>query len=202
MKTHAARGMTLLEITAVLAIIAVLTSISLWGMQTMLAQKRELGAARELEKQLWAARQLALTSNQPVRMRVNTAVENGEAITRARWTRVPCADAWGYTCPAPACSGASCTDSGGGCVCAELGDAVKIPPTMNADALDGLCFVAGSGAPRGMDCDAASAAVESVSLTLSELPPLIFSLEPLTGRARLVDCGTAGSDGGVYSLCP
>lgn len=194
------RGMTMLEVMVTLAIAAVFASMSIAGMRTALDRKREDAAIASIGQAMNEARMRARQYRQPVRLAVTTVA----GARSLRWERLACADAWGSSCPSTACATSAC--GVGGCECPEVGDAIALPTRLvTAAELDGLCFSAGSGAPKvkaaGTFCDGAAAAPGPGTLSFWTLGGVshVLELEPLTGMGRLVDCRSGARDAAV---CP
>ena len=195
-----ARGMTLIEVMATIAVAAVMTLLSVAGFRGAIDRKKDGAAVEAVGRAALEARTRARQYRQPVRLSVVTT-----GATRAlRWERLECADAWGSACPSAACAGSACGT--GGCVCPEVGEAVPLPTDLVLAAdLNGLCFRAGSGAPKvkagGTFCDPAAAAPAAGQLTFWTPTGLsqVLELEPLTGIGRLVDCKNGQKD---LTVCP
>lgn len=185
MKRH---GTTLVELMVTVAIIGVMSSLSIYGFGRLTRIQRQVGGMREVAMLLGEARAEARARNQPVRVEVLAA----PAGTRVRWGRLPCGDPWGRACPSSACtSTASC---GGGCVCDQMSGDVTLPPGVTVTGLN-VCFLGSTGAPRGPSCQQGAAAVTTVRFDLAEeTAPYLLTIEPLSGVSRLVDCGRAPKD--------
>ncbi|MFT3709130.1 MAG: prepilin-type N-terminal cleavage/methylation domain-containing protein [Archangium sp.] len=183
------RGMTILELMVVVAIVGVMSSLSVYGFDRLTRVQRQTGALRELSMQLLEARAEARLHNQPVRFELAT-VPTG---TRVRWGRLPCGDAWGRSCPSTACT--STTTCGGTCVCDSISSQVIIPNGVTITGLNGLCFLGSTGAPRGATCQQSGTPVSTLRFDLADQPtPYLMVLEPLSGNARLVDCSRLPKD--------
>ncbi|QSQ11599.1 pilus assembly FimT family protein [Myxococcus landrumensis] len=203
------RGMTLLELMVVLAVVAVMMSLALVGIQRPIDNQREATATRELWSSALQARQRAVATNQPIRFVVDTEVEqlDGTRKTVARWERLTCGNVWdNNSCPLAACVDATCRTNP--TCCNEVGADIIIPPTMNAAAVHGLCFLPGTGraVKPGSGFDAlgcmkdqfANAAViaaaapgnlkMSFDATKSGRKASLLMVESLTGITNIVDC--------------
>jgi prepilin-type N-terminal cleavage/methylation domain-containing protein len=200
-------GLTLLEVMVVVAIVGIFAALSVVGFQGMVERQRVSGAQRELLMVAQDARQKARSTRQPVRLNVWTVVDaNGVELTRLRWEALPCTDAWGSTCPIPACETNAC--GSGGCNCTDVGEPVIVPRGLNIDSVDGLCWlgtqefdvnsravVARSG---GRECNAANPIPAAGNLVMrrnqgtAQNPQwrtdLVMEVDGLTGSVRSVDC--------------
>lgn len=185
------RGTTLVELMTVVAIIGVMASMSLYGLNQLTLRSRQVGAVREVLTLVLEARTEARARNQPVRFEVVETTGAAPA-HEVRWTRLPCTDAWGRNCPDAACASATCSS---GCPCERRSEPALVPGVVTITGLDGLCFIGGSAAPRGARCDPSTTAVTSVRFDLPDVTaPYLLVLEPLTGMARLIDCGRLPKD--------
>jgi len=194
-----ARGMTLLELMATVAILGVLTSIAVTGYQQMLDNQKRSGAMRSIFTEAQDAQRQARSLRQPVRLAVRNEVRSGRTVTLLRWERLPCEDAWGATCPTPACVTNACGVNG--CACSETGLDVELPANLNVTMIDGLCWTGTSAAPVLKDgsktCLAAAASPTAGQLAIRYDTALqqVMVVEPLTGVPRMVDCTVAGDAG-------
>ncbi len=188
------RGVTLVEIMVVVALIGVMSALAVNNYTKATRDSRRTAAVREIQNVLMEARSQARARNQPTRIDVLPTVRNAVPGRTVRWGVLPCNDPFGRQCPSAACgAGTKCQ---GGCVCdrqSEVGDAVFVPTlvdgTITFTALDGLCFVASSAAPRNSSCDPATAPVTQVRFDLpGNSEPVLIMLEGLTGQSRIVDC--------------
>ena len=181
-----ARGMTLLELMVAVAILGVVTALSVVGYQAMIEQRRGRDTANAVYGATMKARQLARTTGQATRVVVARDAQN---LRFVRWERPAC-EAVGFepTCPVEACADAVCGQ--GACTlerCDALGEAIPVPEGFDLGALEagGLCFLGGSGQPRGLAC-AGEVAVTELRLWPHGAPhDTVISLEPLTGQPRL-----------------
>jgi|GEM_PF-351290 len=198
------RGMTLLELMIALAVVGLMLSMALMGIQTPIDGQRESAATRELWSSALRARQRAIATNQPVRIVVepDIVMPDGSRRTVARWERLTCGNDWdNNTCPQPACVNATCRANAA--CCSETGPDIVIPDTMNASSVHGLCYLPGLGRavkPGNLGCmqgqlddTAALAAAAPGNLRLnfnaqSGRPRSLLMVEPLTGLASLLDC--------------
>ncbi len=202
------RGFTLLELMTAVAIVAVITTLSVVGYSAMVRNSKETSAIRELYSQAIQARQQARARGQSVRFSVRQATLNNATQQVVRWGRLPCeaGDTWGNNCPSTTCKTNACADTLAGasssCTCEELGTAVVAPATLDLSGFNGLCFVGRSGLARGMACDPATAAVTSVRVSSDAgVNPFILGIDQMTGSVTLKDCGAVGNtaaDGGCY----
>lgn len=191
--------MTLVEALVAVAVLGILTSMTVVGLRGALENQRTTGAGRELWAELQQARQRAMSRNQPVRLVVQEETLGEHRRMRVQWQQLPCENTWdSTTCPTAAC--ASELACGGSCGCSELGQPVELPLDMDASALHGVCFLAGSGrAVRATDC--LRGRVDSRTDVLAAHPPplplrkpgldtpmALLRMEPLTGLIHLVDC--------------
>ncbi len=182
--TRHGRGFTLLEILTGLAILGVMTSLSVVSYRELVVKRRESNAIREIYAAALEARQRARVSQQPVRVVVHSVVVAGRPGLVVRWERPACEPGFEPVCPTEACGDSVCGENG--CVCDSRGPDIAVPPTLDLQGLTGLCFLGGSGRPRGLSCDASSPPVERVELRVphrNETQALL--VEPLTGLARL-----------------
>ena len=192
--------MTLLELMTVVAIIGVFATLAVTNFMTFTTRQKKQGAAKEIFQSLIKARQLAITTNSPVRLVALPPLPNGRVVVR--WERVGCTDTtWGTgPCPSPACSTNLC--GVGGCVCPEVGPDILLP--MAADftvspRLKGLCFLPGTGAAVGAAsptggpfCASPGVAFNDTDLWLnfpSGGDKVFLVVERLSGLARYADCG-------------
>jgi type II secretory pathway pseudopilin PulG len=184
------RGTTLVELMVLLAVIAVLAGLSSYAFERMTRSARQVASIREVFMLLQEARAEARARNQPVRIDVTPGVTSGTR--EIRWGRLPCADAWGRTCPDTACT--SSTACGvGGCNCERQSDAVVMSSQVALSNVDGTCFSGSSGQPRGAAC--AGSVRTILRFDLPDQPkPFLIVLESLTGVARLVDCARQPKD--------
>ncbi|NOK07605.1 pilus assembly FimT family protein [Corallococcus exercitus] len=202
------RGMTLLEMMTALAVVAVCITLAVAGMQGRIGGQKESTATRELWSSALRARQLAISTNQPVRVVVenNITLPDGLQHTVARWERLRCGDAatpddWSTDkCPSTACVNKTCRTTPS--CCSETGPDVVIPPTMNASNINNLCFLPGSGRPalNRMDClqgqlgqpaIVAAAAPTDGAIQFrftSGRAKSVLMVEPLTGLSSVMDC--------------
>ncbi|MCP3102471.1 prepilin-type N-terminal cleavage/methylation domain-containing protein [Myxococcus sp. K15C18031901] len=182
--TRRPRGFTLLEVLAALAILGIMTSLSVVSYRELIVKRRESNAIREIYAAALEARQRARVSQQPVRVVSHAVLVDGRPARAVRWERPACAPGFEPTCPMDACRANVCGENG--CACDERGLDIAVPPTLDVEALSGLCFLGGSARPRGLSCDAATPAVERVQFRVphrNETQALL--VEPLTGLARL-----------------
>lgn len=203
------RGMTLLEMMTALAVVSVFIGLAVVAMQGRIGGQRENTATRELWSSALRARQLAISTSQPVRFVVenNITLQDGKPHTVARWERLKCGvdlnapDDWGMDqCPSPACLNRTCRTTPA--CCSETGPDIVIPPTMNASNINNLCFLPGSGRPafNKMDCmqgklgqpaliAAAAPADSSIQFRFtSNRAKSVLMVEPLTGLSSVMDC--------------
>ncbi|RKH50785.1 type II secretion system protein [Corallococcus sp. AB050B] len=203
------RGMTLLEMMTALAVVSVLIGLSVVAMQGRIGGQKENTATRELWSSALRARQLAISTTQPVRFVVenNVTLLDGKPHTVARWERLKCGndlntpDDWGMAqCPSPTCLNRTCRTTPA--CCSETGPDIVIPPTMNATNINNLCFLPGSGRPvfNRMDCmqgqlgnpaTLAAAAPTDSSIQFrftSNRAKSVLMVEPLTGLSSVMDC--------------
>ncbi|CAM4150455.1 pilus assembly FimT family protein [Corallococcus exiguus] len=203
------RGMTLLEMMTAVAVLGVLATLAIAGMQGNISAQRENTATRELWSSALRARQLAISTNQPVRIVVenNVAQPDGSQATVARWERLKCGtdlstpDEWTLdNCPSPACVDETCRASPD--CCTDTGQDIIIPATMNAADINNLCFLPGSGRPalNRMDClqgqlgqpatiAGAAPLDESIQFRFtSDRARSVLMVEPLTGMSNVMDC--------------
>ncbi|RYZ37538.1 MAG: prepilin-type N-terminal cleavage/methylation domain-containing protein [Myxococcaceae bacterium] len=208
------KGMTLLEMMTAVAVIGVLITLAVAGTQGRIDSQRESTATRELWSTALRARQLSISTNQPVRIVVDPDVEqqDGRRYNVARWERLKCGDDLGNPdewtvdkCPSPACVNKTCrADSN---CCSETGPDIVIPATMSAADINNLCFLPGSGRPvfNRMDClqgslgspsDIAAAAPADDSILFrftSARPKSVLMVEPLTGLSSVMDCDSVAA---------
>jgi type II secretory pathway pseudopilin PulG len=192
--------MTLVEVLVVVAVLGILTSMTVVGLRGALENRRTTGAGRELWAELQQARQRAMSRNEPVRLVVQEEPLGDRTRMRVQWQQLPCESTWDNTsCPSAAC--ASELTCGRGCACSDLGQQVELPLDMDVRALHGVCFLAGSGrAVRATDCmrgrlgnRAEVLAAQPPPLPLRkaglDTPLALLRIEPLTGLVSLQDCG-------------
>ncbi|NTX10113.1 prepilin-type N-terminal cleavage/methylation domain-containing protein [Myxococcus sp. CA056] len=212
-----ARGMTLLELMIALAVVGLMLSMALMGIQRPIDGQRESAATRELWSSALRARQRAIATNQPVRIVVepNITMPDGMVRTVARWERLTCGNNWdNNTCPQIACVNATCRTNAA--CCSEVGPDVIIPDTMNAASVHGLCYLPGMGRavrPGNLGCmqgqldnTAALAAAAPGNLQLnfnaeSGRPRSLLMVEPLTGLASLLDCDSKQAENLSVPAC-
>ncbi|RKH04347.1 prepilin-type N-terminal cleavage/methylation domain-containing protein [Corallococcus sp. CA053C] len=203
------RGMTLLELMTAVAVVAVLVTLAVAGVQGRIGGQRENAATRELWGSALRARQLAISTNQPVRFVVenNILQPDGRSYTVARWERLKCGDdlsnpdLWNLdACPSLTCVNKSCRAAPD--CCSETGTDIVIPSTMNATSIHALCFLPGSGRPvlNKMDClrgslgtpaTIAAAAPSDGAIQFkftSNRAKSVLMVEPLTGLSSVMDC--------------
>lgn len=209
-------GFSLLEMMTVVAVVGILTTVAGFSIQRAVANQRANTGIREIYGVVLQARNKARAANTPVRFNF---VDAGSGRVGMRWERLACGDRWGNNCPAPTCTGTTgnCTDMGGTCPCAEAGPVIALPTEVDTSAdagfindLDGLCFTAGSGAPRrrpplypefltctaGTPLNGSNSVFNIKGTTNPEATSL--HLEPATGFPRLIDCSKVPTD----PLCP
>lgn len=185
------RGFTLLELMTVVALVGLMASMSLYGLQQLTLNTRRTSAIRDVYMLVQQARSEARARNQPVRLQV-TPGANG--LDEVRWGRMPCADPWGRTCPTSACVNAAACGTGG-CTCEATSLPVSLPQGVTMSNVTGLCFVGSTSVPRGPACDAATPARTALRFDLEgQTAPFLIVLEPLAGTPRLIDCGRAPKD--------
>ncbi|WP_223632965.1 Tfp pilus assembly protein FimT/FimU [Corallococcus sp. EGB] len=214
---NGARGMTLLELMAVLAVFALMTTLSVAGMRGNLERRRESGASRELESAALEARQRAQATNQPIRFVVdaNARQANGTTGSVARWERPVCDNTWDSdSCPATRCLTKTCRQDPS--CCDETGDDIPLPPSMNASQVSGLCFLPASGravraegdlsclrTSRGLPDALAAATPGTLKLTYSSgRVPTLFRVEGLTGMVSVLDCDAPSASAYAGKGCP
>ncbi|MFP2895808.1 Tfp pilus assembly protein FimT/FimU [Corallococcus sp. 4LFB] len=204
------RGMTLLEMMTALAVVAIFITLAVAGIQTRIGGQRESTATRELWSSALRARQLSISTGQPVRIVVepNVAQPDGRKYTVARWERLKCGDdlsapdPWGVDkCPSAACVNTTCRNKPD--CCSETGPDIVIPSTMNASNINNLCFLPDTGRPvlnGKMDClkgelgqpdKVAAAAPKDFSIQFrftSNRAKSVLMVEPLTGLSSVMDC--------------
>ncbi|HUM10611.1 MAG TPA: prepilin-type N-terminal cleavage/methylation domain-containing protein [Myxococcaceae bacterium] len=192
----ARRGFTLLEAMTVVAVVAVLTALAVQSWNAAIARARANDAVTGVYGQLLAARKIARTHNQPVRL--GMVLDGGVAL--ARWERLPCDnEVFGLGCPSAGCATTDLCGSGS-CPCRETGAWVSVPATVDLSAWAGLCFRGGTGqaVPRvaGVgDCLAPPpAGALSLRAGIAHQDDQQLYLEPLNGQPRLLACG-AGDAG-------
>ncbi|WP_338871868.1 prepilin-type N-terminal cleavage/methylation domain-containing protein [Myxococcus stipitatus] len=200
------RGMTLLEMLTALAVLAVMLSLALVGIQRPIEGQREAAVTRDLWSSALQARQRAIATNQPVRFVVepDITLPDGTQRTVARWERLQCANDWdNNTCPRPECVGTTCRADA--TCCDEVGPDIVLPPSVDAQSVHGLCFLPGMGravkpalpdAPLGCMqgqlgnvAALTNAAPGNRRITFtSGRPRTLLMVEPLTGMSSLLDC--------------
>ncbi|MFB1479332.1 Tfp pilus assembly protein FimT/FimU [Corallococcus sp. RDP092CA] len=206
------RGMTLLELMLVVVIIGVMASLAVVNIQSGVGGRRESNATRELGAAALRARQLSIATNQPVRIVVDADViqPNGLRYSVARWERLKCEEpgqtSWtNDTCPQVACVNVTCRTTPA--CCTEMGPDIPIPPSMDAEAINGLCFLPGSGAPV-LRRDCLQGALEDTAAKSLATPndksirfnftsgraSTMLMVEPLTGLSSLLDCDSVAAD--------
>lgn len=202
------RGLTLLELMTAVAVVGVLTTLAVAGLQDVIRNGRISGAQRAIYLEAQQARQQARRSGQPVRLALTTTLQDGETVPALRWEQLDCtgASAWGAGCPMPACLTQAC--GSGGCTCTRTGLPVPLPPGLDASSLAGVCWLSGEGSrvvarAGATTCDPANAAPAAGALKLrrveEDAPPRVervLSLNPLTGALQLVDCDAHPSEPG------
>lgn len=186
------RGFTLLEAMTTCAIIAVLAALAMESWDSAIARARANDAVMGVYGQLLAARKIARTHNQPVRLAM---VPDG-GVTLARWERLPCDnEVFGLGCPSAACATTAACGSGS-CPCRDTGDWVVLPSTVDLSAWADLCFRGGTGqaVPRvaGVgDCLAPPpAGALGLRAGIAHQNDQQLLLEPLSGQPRLLSCST------------
>lgn len=192
--------MTLVEVLVAVAVLGILASMTLVGMRGVLDNQRTTGAGRALWGELQQARQRAISRNEPVRLVVQRETQGGQQRMRVQWQQLPCENGWdNTTCPTAAC--ASELTCGGSCRCSAQGQPLELPPGMDASAVQGVCFLAGSGrAVHAADClrgrvgdqtQVRDAQPQALPLRKEGLdrPMALLRIEPLTGLVQLLDCG-------------
>jgi prepilin-type N-terminal cleavage/methylation domain-containing protein len=196
-----ARGMTLLEMMVVVAIVGIMVGLSAYGFQGGIAHRKVIEAERAILDAGLRARQLSRATNQPVRLAVGLDTVGGATVTRARWEQLPCQDKWATQCPSEACKANLCGK--GGCECQQVGDPVVLPDGFDAKALNGLCWLPGTGRPAfsadKIDCSSDYAAPDPSALKLLSNGQLlaVVVVERLTGLARLEDCQRGDRDASI-----
>ncbi|MBN8228019.1 prepilin-type N-terminal cleavage/methylation domain-containing protein [Corallococcus macrosporus] len=211
-----ARGMTLLELMAALAVFAVVTTLAVSGMSSNLARRRESGTTRELESSAMQARQRAQATNQPIRFVVeaNVTLANGTVGTVARWERPRCDNTWDSdSCPATSCVSTTCRQNPS--CCDEVGEDIALPPSMNASSVSGLCFLPTGRAvraegdlsclrsSRGRPDTLAAATPGTLTITYSSgRVPTLLRVEGLTGMVSTLDCDAPSASAYSGKGCP
>ncbi|NRD43443.1 pilus assembly FimT family protein [Corallococcus exiguus] len=203
------RGMTLLEIMTAVAVVGVVMALAVAGMQGRISGQRENTATRELWSSALRARQLAISTNQPVRFVVENDIDqpDGKKHTVARWEQLKCGndlanpDQWTLDqCPSAACVASTCRTAPN--CCSSTGQDIIIPDTMNAANMNNLCFLPGSGRPAfnrmnclqgqlGQPAVVAAAAPKDNEILFrftSERAKSVLLVEPLTGLSSVMDC--------------
>ncbi|MHA7628096.1 pilus assembly FimT family protein [Corallococcus sp. M7] len=211
------RGMTLLEIMTAVAVVGVVMALAVAGMQGRISGQRENTATRELWSSALRARQLAISTNQPVRFVVENDVEqpDGQRYTVARWEQLKCGDdlatpdEWTLDkCPSTACLAKTCRDAPD--CCSSTGPDIIIPATMNAASMNNLCFLPGSGRPAfnkmnclqgqlGQSAVVAAAAPKDHEIRFqftSNRAKSVLMVEPLTGLSSVMDCDSLAATTG------
>jgi prepilin-type N-terminal cleavage/methylation domain-containing protein len=199
MAAHGMRGVTLLEVMITCVVIGILGALAVDGFQGSIARARSDDAVTGVYGQLLAARKLARSTNQPVRLAMLT--DGGSS--SARWERMPCDnEAFGLGCPSAGCTN-STVCGGGGCPCGDTGAWIPIPAAVDLTTWAGLCFMGGSGqaVPRTAgvgDClSAAPSGPVVLHAPVAHQLDRWLLLEPVSGQPRLMTCNPA-ADGG----CP
>ncbi|RYZ32460.1 MAG: prepilin-type N-terminal cleavage/methylation domain-containing protein [Myxococcaceae bacterium] len=208
------RGMTLLEILTALAVVSVFIALAVGGLQGRIGGQRESMATRELWSGALRARQLAISTNQPVRIVVENDVDlpDGTRRTVARWEQLKCGsdlanpDEWSMDeCPSTACVDKTCRTTPD--CCSTTGPDIVIPDSMTATDINNLCFLPGSGRPvlNKMDCMqgqlgqaalVAAAAPKDHQIQFrftSGRPKSVLMVEPLTGLSSVMDCDSVAA---------
>ncbi|MBN8229231.1 prepilin-type N-terminal cleavage/methylation domain-containing protein [Corallococcus macrosporus] len=202
------RGMTLLEMMTAVAVVAIFVGLAVAGVQTRIGGQRESTATRELWSSALRARQLAISTGQPVRIVVkpNVLQPDGRKYTVARWEQMKCGDdvstpdPWGVDkCPITACVNTTCRDTPA--CCSQTGPDIVIPATMDASKINNLCFLPGTGRPvLQQDCmkgllgqpgKIAEMAPKDESIQFlftSKRAKSVLMVEPLTGLSSVMDC--------------
>jgi type II secretory pathway pseudopilin PulG len=184
------RGTTLVELMVLLAVIGAMAGLSSYAFERMTRNSKQVATIREVFMLVQEARAEARARNQPVRIDVTPVTTTGTQ--EIRWGRLPCADAWGRTCPDTACTSATACGVGG-CNCERQSDAVVMSSQVTLTNVAGTCFSGSSGQPRGSTC--AGAARTVLRFDLADQPnPYLIVLESLTGSARLIDCARKPKD--------
>ena len=221
------RGVTLLELMTVVAIIGITVGLSAMSYDAAAKKQRGVNAAREMMSEMQRARKLALTSGQPIRFVIKDVTIDGTVHRIARWEKLPCADSWCRNYPLAACNAALCSDNFMGvpvataCTCNEVGSYVEIPntpassPDMTVDweagATEGICFEPGTGtAHLGWRCNIdPDAGPIDPTLTGTEMRILIkdqdkryLMVDGVTGGVRLHDCGAHDQSSAPAGGCP
>ncbi|MGE6759993.1 pilus assembly FimT family protein [Corallococcus interemptor] len=211
------RGMTLLELMAVVAVFGTAATLAVAGIRGDLERRRESGAARELESSAMEARQRAQATNQPIRFVVDANVRqvNGTVLNVARWERPVCDNSWDSdSCPATRCLAKTCRQDPS--CCEEVGQDIALPPSMDASRVSGLCFLPASGravrsegdlgclrASRGLPDMLAAATPGTLPLTYSSgRVPTLFRVEGLTGLVSVLDCDAPSAKPYAGKGCP
>ncbi|MFP2928032.1 Tfp pilus assembly protein FimT/FimU [Pyxidicoccus sp. 3LG] len=197
------RGMTLLEVMVVVAIIGVLMALSVPNLKGVITDRRVSATQRAIYLETLEARQQARRSRQPVRLAIiNSGNENGELVPALRWEQLDCANAdtdqWGTECPMTECLDQACGT--GGCTCSVTGTPVPLPPELEVESLEGLCWLGGETTrvvERVGDTSCAPAnpapAAGSLRLRKKDAQGLfqvdqVMNLNGLTGALKAVDC--------------
>jgi prepilin-type N-terminal cleavage/methylation domain-containing protein len=191
----ARRGFTLLEAMTTCAVVAILTALAVNSWSSAITRARSSDAVMSVYGQLLAARKIAKTHNQPVRLAV--MIDGGVATTR--WERLPCDnEAFGVGCPSAGCATTDACGTGS-CPCRDTGTWVTVPSTVDLSSWAGLCFRGGTGqaVPRvaGVGDCLAPPPIGAVSLrvAIAHQDDQQLMLEPLSGQPRLLSCsGDAG----------
>lgn len=193
-----AHGMTLLEMMVVVAIVGIMVGLSAYGFRGGIAQRKAIEAQRAIVDAGLRARQLSRATNQPVRLAVGQDTVGGATVMRARWEQPPCQNTWANQCLSEACKANVC--GVGGCECPRVGEPVVLPDGFDAKALNGLCWLPGTGRPAfsagKVDCSSDYAAPDPSALKLLSNGQLlgVLVVEQLTGIARLEDCQRSDRD--------
>ncbi|MCP3099038.1 prepilin-type N-terminal cleavage/methylation domain-containing protein [Myxococcus sp. K15C18031901] len=200
------RGMTLLELMVALAVLSLMVSLALVGIQKPIDRQKEAAATREIWSTALRARQLALSTNQPVRFvrETNVVMPDGSRRTVVRWERLRCANDWdNSTCPTPACVNTTCRANSA--CCDEVGPDIVIPASMNATAIHGMCYLPGMGRavqPGNLSCLQGSPAAGNLRFDFtSGRKRSLLMVEPLTGIPNLLDCDSKLADQRPVAEC-
>ncbi|MCP3103092.1 prepilin-type N-terminal cleavage/methylation domain-containing protein [Myxococcus sp. K15C18031901] len=206
---HTPRGLTLLEVLTVLALVGLFAGMSVSGIRGMVARQRVSDTERQVLMMMQEARQKSRATGQAVRLTRSTELEGGVAVTRLRWEALACSDDWGTQCPMAACQTKECGE--GGCVCPERGPGVVVPRQLDVSSVVGLCWMGapepGSSAPgvvratSGRTCDVANPRpVDGQLVLLRDLSPrgaplwrpdVVLQVDTLSGATRSLDCTRA-----------
>ncbi|HZI16722.1 MAG TPA: pilus assembly protein [Myxococcus sp.] len=209
--------MSLLEITVALAVLGLMVGLAVMGIREPISQQREREAVRELWSSALRARQVSLSTNQPVRIVVdsNVAVPGRGTQTVARWERLKCDNDWNNNaCPQSSCINTTCRATPA--CCDATGPDIVIPGTMDASRVHGLCFLPGNGRAvkpttnplgcmRGLLDDTAAitaAAPGSVRLSFtSGRARSLLLVEPVTGLVEVLDCDSKSAELNPETAC-